>query len=112
MKTRLGVKDVSRMGGLPTLEIPPRRIRQQYGQKDQQYENRRRRTAREQSALEHEVVDNEGGQLRGDAGAPTRQRADEIESGDGELQLDDDNGHRDRPKRGENDTPIHTDRPG
>src|SRR5262249_51754320 len=112
MRMRLGVKVPSRMGGLPALEVSPRGIPQQDSKKDQQHEKRRTRTAREQAALEHEVVNDERGQLSGDAGATTGKRTDEIEGGDSKLQLDYDNGYSDRPKRGKNDTPVHAYRSG
>src|SRR5262245_17009752 len=109
---RPGAKVPSRMGGLPALEISPRRIGQQHSKKDQQHENRCCRTAREQAALEHEVVDDQRGELGGDSGTSAGKRPDEIEGGDGELQLDYDHSHCDRPKRGKNDAPVHAYRPG
>src|SRR5215831_17306444 len=109
---RPGAKVPSRMGGLPALEISPRRIGQQHSKKDQQHENRCCRTAREQSTLEHEVVDDQRGELGGDSGTSAGKRPDEIEGGDGELQLDYDHSHCDRPKRGKNDAPVHAYRPG
>src|SRR5262245_8822832 len=112
MRMRLGVRVVSLMRDLPTLKISPSCIWQQDGEKDQQHENRCRRAARKQAALEHEVVDDESGQLSGDARPSTGKRADEVEGGDGELQLDHDNGHCDRPKRGKNDTAVHAYRSG
>ena len=81
-------------------------MRIRLGEKDQQHENRCRRTAREKTALEHEVVDDEGRQQSGDPRSPTGKRTDEIEGGDSELQLDHDNGHCDRPKLGKYDAPV------
>src|SRR5262245_2486370 len=109
---RLGVRIVSLMGGLPTLNISPSCIWQQDREKDQQHENRRRRTTRKQAALEHEVVDDEGGKLSRDSRTSTGKRADEIEGGDGELQLDHDHRHCNRPKRGKNDAAVHAYRSG
>ena len=42
----------------------------------------------ELAALEHQVVDDEGRQLGGDARTAAGQRADEVEGLDGELQQD------------------------
>src|SRR6266480_6132825 len=107
---RPGAKVRSRMGGPPSLEISPRRVRQQHRKKNQQHEYSRRRTTTEQAALEHQVVDDESRQLGRDSRAAVGKRADEVEGRNGELQLDDDNGDGDRPKRRQNDAPVHSDR--
>src|SRR5689334_12573160 len=98
------------MDGPPSLDVSPRRIGQQHREKNQQHEYRRRRTATEQAALEHEVVDDKGRQLGRYSRAAIGERAYEIEGRNGELQLDDDDGNGDRPKRRQNDAPVHPDR--
>jgi hypothetical protein len=100
------------MGGPPSLDILPRRIGQQHRQKNEQHEHGGRRSSSEQAALEHQVIDDKRWKLRRDSRPAIGERADEVEGRNGELQLDDDGSYDDRPKRRQNDAPVHSDRSG